>query len=74
MYVITYPQDKQLFKRRLPNVLSVVLRCLRPFREHMKVVAVEPTCNWYWLVDGLQEQGCPVVPANPSKMDQYDGI
>lgn len=45
MYVITYPQDKQLFKRRLPNVLSVVPGCLRPLREHLKVVAVKSACN-----------------------------
>jgi len=74
MYVITDRRDKQLFKQRLPNELPMVLERLEPFRERLKVVAVESTYNWYWLVDGLQDHGYPVVLAQPSKMDQYDGI
>jgi len=74
MYVITDEQDRQLFKKRLPNVLSVVLGHLEPFRTQLRVVVVESTYNWYWLVDGLQEHGYPVVLANPAKIDQYDGI
>jgi transposase len=74
MYVITDEQDKQLFCRRLPNELPVVLESLTPFRTRLKVVAVESTYNWYWLVDGLQERDYPVVLAHPSEMDQYDGI
>ena len=74
MYVITDRRDKQLFKQRLPNELPMVLERLEPYRERLKVVAVESTYNWYWLVDGLQDHGYPVVLAQPSKMDQYDGI
>ncbi len=74
MYVITDQQDKALFKRRLPNALPEVLEALEPFRRQLKVVAVESTYNWYWLVDGLRDHGYPVELANPSKIDQYDGI
>jgi transposase len=74
MYVITDSRDKQLFKRRLPNQLPIILESLEPFRQRLKVVAVESTYNWYWLVDGLMDRAYPVVLANPSEMDQYHGI
>ena len=74
MYVITDQQDKLLLKKRLPNQLPVVLESLEPFRKQLKVVAVESTYNWYWLVDGLMDHEYPVVLANPSAIDQYDGI
>jgi transposase len=74
MYVITDARDKQLLKQRLPNELPMVLESLDPFRRRLKVVAVESTYNWYWLVDGLMEHGYPVVLANPAKIDPYDGI
>ncbi len=74
MYVITDEQDKQVLQKRLPNELPVVLKTLAPYRPRLKVVAVESTYNWYWLVDGLQEKKYPVVLAHPSEMDQYDGI
>jgi transposase len=74
MYVITDARDKQLLARRLPNQLPIILETLKPFRPRLKVVAVESTYNWYWLVDGLMDHGYPVVLANPSEMEQYDGI
>jgi transposase len=74
MYVITDQEDKPVLKKRLPNRLPVVLEALEPFRKQLKVVAVESTYNWYWLVDGLRDHEYPVVLANPSAIDQYDGI
>ncbi len=74
MYVITDEKDKQLLHKRLPNELPTVLKTLAPYRLRLKVVAVESTYNWYWLVDGLQEKHYPVVLAHPSEMDQYEGI
>jgi transposase len=74
MYVITDEKDQQLLRKRLPNELPVVLQTLAPFRTRLKVVAVESTYNWYWLVDGLVEKKYPVVLAHPSEMEQYDGI
>ncbi len=74
LYVITDEQDKLLLKKRLPNELSIVLEALKPFRRRLKVVAVESTYNWHWLVDGLLEKDYPVKLANPAAIDQYDGI
>jgi transposase len=74
VYVITDGRDRQVFQRRLPNQLPFVREQLEPFRERLKVVAVESTYNWYWLVDGLMEHKYPVVLANPSEMEQYHGI
>ena len=74
MYVITDEKDQQLLRKRLPNELPVVLETLATFRRRLKVVAVESTYNWYWLVDALMEHDYPVVLAHPSEMEQYDGI
>ena len=74
MYVITDERDQQLLRKRLPNELPVVLKSLAPFRPRLKVVAVESTYNWYWLVDGLMDHNYPVVLAHPSEMEQYHGI
>jgi transposase len=51
-----------------------ILEYLAPFKKRIKQVAVESTYNWYWLVDGLQAAGYPVVLANPAGMEQYSGI
>ncbi len=37
-------------------------------------MVVESTYNWYWLVDGLMEQGYPVHLANTVAIQQYDGL
>jgi transposase len=51
-----------------------VLQALKPFKKRLEKIAVESTYNWYWLVDGLQDHGYPVVLANPAAMQQYDGL
>jgi len=35
---------------------------------------VESTYNWYWVVDGLMENGYKVHLANPAAMKQYEGL
>jgi len=65
---------KRLFGKRLPNNLEKVLMVLEPFKSDLKGVVVESTYNWYWLVDGLHEQGYKVHLANPSAIKQYEGI
>lgn len=67
-------QDQRLFGKRLPNDLDYVLTALEPFRNEMNGVVVESTYNWYWLVDGLQENGYAVHLANPSAVKQYEGL
>jgi transposase len=66
---------KRLLSRRLPNSLEKVLETLEPFRERLtNGVVVESTFNWYWLVDGLNENGYRARLANPAAMKQYDGL
>jgi len=67
-------KDKRLYGKRHSNRLEDVLRALDPFKESLKGVVVESTFNWYWLVDGLQENGYQVHLANPSAMKQYEGL
>jgi len=74
VYAVTDDQGHMLFRKRLPNRLPVVLEALAPFREDLKVVAVESTYNWYWLVDGLMDHAYPVRLANPGAVKQYTGL
>jgi transposase len=67
-------QDQRLFGKRLPNDLGNVLMALQPFKNDLDGVVVESTYNWYWLVDGLQENGYVVHLANPSAIKQYEGL
>ena len=67
-------EDRRLYQRRLPNRLEYILPALEPFKESMEGVVVESTYNWYWLVDGLEEEGYKVHLANPSAIKQYEGL
>jgi transposase len=66
VYFVTDEQDKPLFQKCLPNSLPIILGALETFRKDLKLVVVESTYNWYWLVDGLSEHGYPDCLANPS--------
>jgi len=67
-------QDKRLYGKRHSNRLEDVLRALAPFKDSLQGVVVESTFNWYWLVDGLQDNGYQVHLANPSAIRQYEGM
>jgi transposase len=67
-------QQRKLFSKRLPNSLDHILSALQPFKDGLSGVVVESTYNWYWLVDGLQEQGYRMHLANPSAIRQYEGL
>ena len=67
-------QDRVLYRKRLPNVLSVVLAELEPFQAELVGLVVESTYNWYWLVDGLMGVGYRVHWANPAAIQQYAGL
>jgi len=74
-YLGIYDQDdRAVLSKRLPNELGVVLSYLEPYRTELKGIAVESTYNWYWLVDGLMEQGYRVSLANPAGNEQYSGL
>jgi len=66
--------DRRHFSKRLPNSLTQILVALEPFKKDLKAVVVESTYNWYWLVDGLQQEGYKVHLANPSAIKQYEGL
>lgn len=66
--------DHRLYKKRLPNRVDTVVAALDPFKETLEGVVVESTYNWYWLVDGLQDNGYSVHLANPSAIKQYEGL
>ena len=66
---------KRVFNKRLKNDLSLILANLEPFREELNGIVVESTYNWYWLVDGLMDNGYSCVHlANPSAIKQYEGL
>jgi transposase len=67
-------QQRRLYSKRLPSSLDHILTALQPFKEELSGVVVESTYNWYWLVDGLQEQGYRMHLANPSAIRQYEGL
>lgn len=66
--------DRPVFNKRLDNDIGAVLFALAPYRQDIVGLAVESTFNWYWLVDGLMENGYKVHLANPAAMQQYQGL
>lgn len=67
-------KEKRVYKKKLANDLHEILKALKPYRKDLEGIAVESTFNWYWLVDGLMENGYRVHLANPSAIKQYEGL
>ena len=63
-------QGQRLGHKKVPCHIDAVEKFLQPHRPQLSRIAVESTFNWYWLVDGLQQRGYPVVLANPAGMTQ----
>ena len=74
MVVVQDEEDNVVGRRRLANDLKTVSAWLETYREDLAGVVVESTYNWYWLVDGLMEQGYAVHLANTVAIQQYDGL
>ena len=72
--VVQDRDDNVVGRQRLPNDLRTVCDWLEPYREDLAGVVVESTYNWYWLVDGLMEQGYTLHLANTVAIQQYDGL
>jgi len=72
--VVQDDKDNVVARRRLANDLRTVSAWLEPYRDDLAGVVVESTYNWYWLVDGLLEQGYTVHLANTVAIQQYDGL
>ena len=45
--VILDAQDRVVYRKRLSNLLSEVVRELKPFQAELVGVVVESTYNWY---------------------------
>jgi len=64
---------RRLLHRKMPCDLEAILALLEPYKKRIETIGIESTFNWYWLVDGLQDQGYRVVLANPAAMQPYSG-
>jgi transposase len=64
----------EVFRRRVKTSLDAVNEAMEPYWPKIKAMGVESTFNWYWLVDGLREQGRDVKLGNPAQMKQYNGL
>jgi transposase len=72
--VVIDEQDRVVYQKRLPNDLALVLKELSVYQCELEGMVVESTYNWYWLVDGLMEQGYKVHLANTAAIQQYNGL
>jgi transposase len=71
--VVIDEQDRVVYQKRSPNDLALILMELSVYRTELQGIVVESTYNWYWLVDGLMEQGHKVRLANTAAIQQYEG-
>lgn len=67
-------EDKRLHSQRHDNNLKQILKVLNKHKKTLQGVVVESTYNWYWLVDGLMDEGYKVHLANPAAIQQYKGL
>lgn len=74
MTVVTDEQDRVVYEKRLPNDLDLIVKQLAIYRDGLQGIVVESTYNWYWLVDGLMDEGHKVHLANTSAIQQYEGL
>jgi len=63
-----------LCKKKLPCELDIILDALKPHKKSIEGIAIESTFNWYWLVDGLEEQGYKIHLVNTAAVKQYEGL
>ena len=66
--------DRVVYRKRLNNDIDHILSALVSYRDDIIGLAVESTYNWYWLVDGLMDEGYKVHLSNPAAMKQYEGL
>jgi transposase len=72
--VLTDEQDHVVYEKRLPNDLALIVEQLAAYRDSLQGIVVESTYNWYWLVDGLMDQGHKIHLANTAAIQQYEGL
>lgn len=69
---ITDYNGKTVYAKRLKNDLLQVLEELSAYSDHIDSIAIESTYNWYWLVDGLKENGYNVKLVNTVKSNSQN--
>jgi transposase len=72
--VLIDERDQVVYQKRLPNDLPLIAQQLSAYQDALQGIVVESTYNWYWLVDGLMEQGHRVHLANTAAIQQYEGL
>jgi transposase len=72
--VLSDEQDRVVYEKRLPNDLSLIAQQLATYRESIQGIVVESTYNWYWLVDGLMDEGHKIHLTNTAAIQQYEGL
>jgi transposase len=72
--VLTDEQDHVVYEKRLPNDLALIVEQPAAYRDSLQGIVVESTYNWYWLVDGLMDQGHKIHLANTAAIQQYEGL
>jgi len=72
--VLIDEQDKVVYEKRLPNDLGVIAQQLAAYQSSLEGIVVESTYNWYWLVDGLMDQGHQIHLANTAAIQPYEGL
>ncbi len=66
--------DKIKYQKKLPCQLDIILSALNPYQSALQGIAIESTFNWYWLVDGLQENDYTIHLVNTAAVKQYEGL
>jgi transposase len=72
--VVIDEQDQVVYQKRLANDVAMIVEQLSVYRASLQGIVVESTSNWYWLVDGLMEQGYKEHLANTAAIQQYEGL
>src|SRR5437764_2353028 len=72
--VLIDEQDQVVYQKRLPNDLPLIAQQLSGYQDELQGIVVESTYNWYWLVDGLMDQGHRVHLANTAAIQPYEGL
>lgn len=66
--------DRIIYEKRLSNEIDLILQELSPYTGQIEGIVLESTYNWYWLADGLIDNGYKVHLANTMAIQQYSGL
>lgn len=72
--VILDENSQIVFHKKCSNHLPMILSEIAAYKSELVGIAVESTYNWYWLVDGLMEDGYRVHLVNTTAVKTYEGM